>query len=346
MGKVKRADWSPKKRATAVTLRNEGYSYQQISRKIGQGVTASGVRKLCVRFAETGSIATASGKGRKRSTSKKTDRRICRLSLQNRRATARDIVKVLSESGVNVSDRTVRRRLVSGGLKARIPRKKPFLNPAQRKKRLLWAKNHVSWTLDDWKKVIWSDETRISIFGSDGVFYVRRRPGEECLPECLLPTMKHPVAVMIWGCMSWNGIGRMQVVNGTLNAARYIDEVLVPKLLPSARDMFHDEVDFIFQQDGAPCHTAKKCMNWFRDSNIELLSWPGNSPDLNPIENLWSRLKKAVAEKHPSNKQQLIEAIIQSWYHIITPENLRKLVESMPSRCKAVVAARGYPTRY
>ena len=52
--------------------------------------------------------------------------------------------------------------------------------------------------------------------------------------------------------MSWNGIGRIQVVNATLNADQYIDEVLAPKLLSSARDMFHDEVNFIFQQDGAP----------------------------------------------------------------------------------------------
>jgi len=144
--------------------------------------------------------------------------------------------------------------------------------------------------------------------------------------------MKHPVTVMIWGCMSWSGVGRIQVVNGTLNATRYIHEVLEPKLIPSVRDIFGDAVDFIFQQDGAPCHTARLCVKWFQENNIELLSWPGNSPDLNPIENLWSRLKKAVASKHPSNKQELIESIINSWYHIISPENLKSLVESMPAR--------------
>lgn len=231
-------------------------------------------------------------------------------------------------------------------MKARIPRKKPFLNVQQRKKRLEWAKEHASWTMDQWKKVIWSDETRISIFGSDGLFYVRRRPGEECLPECLRPTMKHPVCIMIWGCMSWHGIGRIQVINGMLNAVRYVQEVLEPKLLPSVHDIYGDSAEFIFQQDGAPCHTARHCLKWFKDKNIELLDWPGNSPDLNPIENLWSRLKKAVATQHPSNKHDLIEAVIKSWFHIITPDNLKSLVESMPYRCKAVVASKGYPTRY
>ena len=150
---VKRLDWSPKKRATAVTLRNEGYSYRQIADKIGHGVTASGIRKLCVRFKESGSIETKGGRGRKKATTSKTDRRISRLSLQNRRATSHEINKILSDTGVTMSDRTVRRRLVAAGLKARIPRKKPFLNVLQRKKRLQWAKEHVSWTPDQWKKL-------------------------------------------------------------------------------------------------------------------------------------------------------------------------------------------------
>jgi len=158
--------------------------------------------------------------------------------------------------------------------------------------------------------------------------------------------MKHPVAVMIWGCMSWSGVGCIQVVNGTLNATRYIQEVLEPKLLPSVCDTFGDGAEFIFQQDGAPCHTARQCKKWFQDNNTELLTWPGNSPDLNPIENLWSRLKKVAASKHSSNKQELIESIINSWYHIISPENLKKLVESTPACCKAVIASKGYPTRY
>jgi len=88
------------------------------------------------------------------------------------------------------------------------------------------TKEHVTWTAEDWKKVIFSDETRISIFGSDGVRYVRRRPGKGCPPECLIPTMKHPLSVMIRGCMSRKGVGRIQVLEGNINGSRYIKEVL------------------------------------------------------------------------------------------------------------------------
>jgi len=158
--------------------------------------------------------------------------------------------------------------------------------------------------------------------------------------------MKHPLSVMVWGCMSRKGVGRIQVLEGNINATRYIKEVLEPKMLPSARDLFGASNDFVFQQDGAPCHTARVCTRWFQQHNVQLLTWPGNSPDLNTIENLWLRLKRLVMRKRPGNKTSLIEAIISSWFRLITSAELEKLVDSMPRRCKTVIKAKGYPTRY
>lgn len=148
------------------------------------------------------------------------------------------------------------------------------------------------------------------------------------------------------GCMAKASVGCLQVLEGTINAEKYIKDILNSKLLQSASDIFGEGASFIFQQDGAPCHTAKKCVGWFRENKVELMDWPGNSPDLNPIENLWARLKRAVAVQRPSNKRQLTEAVINSWFHVITEADLQQLVESMPMRCKAVIKAKGYPTRY
>jgi len=346
MGKSARKDWSPKKRVTAVTLRKEGYSYRQIANKIDPTMTPSGIRKLCARFESSGYVSNQAGKGRKRSTTVQTDRRIVRMALKNRRITSNEINESLQTSGIQVTSRTVRNRLIAGGLHARIPRKKPYLNVRQRSARLQWAKQHVLWTKQDWEKVLFSDEVKISIFGSDGVRYIRRRVGEANLPECIMPTMKHPVSVMVWGCISRNHVGKLQILEGIVNADKYISKVLEPKLLSSARDIFGQDVPFIFQQDGAPCHTAKKCMAWFKCHRISLLQWPGNSPDLNPIENLWARLKRLVAKNKPSNKQELISAVIESWFHVIDNKDLAALVDSMPARCQAVIDAKGFPTRY
>ena len=111
-----------------------------------------------------------------------------------------------------MSARTIRRCLSAAGLKAHISRKKPFRNAIQRKKRVLWCKEHANWTEVHWEKVLFSDETCISLFSSDGVRYVRRRTGEAYLPEFMLATMKHPVSVMIWACMSAKGVGRMNIM--------------------------------------------------------------------------------------------------------------------------------------
>lgn len=339
--------WSPKKRATAVVLRQEGYTYDQIALRLGHGATKSGVYKICRKFQQEGNLHDHPRSGRKKVTTVQDDRMISRMVMKDRRISSVSIANALNRSGVKVSARTVRDRLFRNGLKARIPRRKPYLTVEQRKRRVEWAKRHLGWSDAQWSRVLFSDETKISIFGSDGIRYIRRKPGEQNLPACITPTMKHPVSVMLWGCMNRVGVGRIKVLEGSVNARKYITDVLESRLLQSASDIFGpDNHDFIFQQDSAPCHTAKICKDWFAEHGIEVMSWPGNSPDLNPIENLWSRLKRLVARNRPSNRTQLIEAIINSWHHIITEEDLQALVNSMHRRCAAVIKSRGYPTKY
>ena len=331
-----------------MVLHKEGYSFRQIAEKIGGGATCSGVFKVCKKFGETGTLKDRKRSGRRRISSEREDRTLVRLATADRHKNAKCLSRKWS---VRASKCTILRRLKKAGIMARKPRRKPLLNVAQRQKRLQWAKEHVHWSIDKWRTVIWSDETKINLFGNDAkAHHVWRRNGEAYSPSCMLPTVKHSVSIMVWGCMCASGVGRMCILNGTVNGAKYLNEVLEKRLIPSIRDLSPSLPDgtrsFIFQQDNAPCHTSKLCTKWFIVHSIKVLDWPGNSPDLNPIEHLWRRLKTLVEDKKPSNKTELIEATIESWHHVIRPEELQSLVFSMPRRCRAVVAARGYPTKY
>ena len=164
--------------------------------------------------------------------------------------------------------------------------------------------------------------------------------------------MKHPISVMIWGCMAATGVGRLHVCQGTINGPKYL-EILNVKMLSSACALFDPNItnprvvpDFVFQQDNAPCHVAKVVTTWFNQNHVTVLDWPGNSPDLNPIENLLRRLKVLVGKSKPRNRAKLIESILHAWNHMIAPQELENLAYSMPRICAAVIKSKGYPSKY
>ncbi|GFV23638.1 uncharacterized protein TNCV_149051 [Trichonephila clavipes] len=114
---------------------------------------------------------------------------------------------------------------------------------------------HSLWTIKDWEKVIFSDESQFCISCNQSSAYVRRRTHEKFSSQCLKPTVKYPTKVMVWDCMSSYGVGRLHIVSGTVKTMDYI-EILQNKLLPTARDLLGNQT-WIFQDDNAPCQRAK-----------------------------------------------------------------------------------------
>lgn len=176
---------------------------------------------------------------------------------------------------------------------------------------------------------------------------MRRRVGEAYAKDCVVPTVKFGGgSVMIWGCMASAGTGELFICEGRMNSEKYtrmLDTVLNPsfsKIYPG-----ESREQIWFQQDNAPCHTSSVSRDFLRRTEINVLDWPAQSPDLNPIEHLWSVLKTNVAKHKTTSKAQLIEQIKKEWQNIDSTI-CKNLVDSMPKRVKAVIKAKGFCTKY
>ena len=190
-----------------------------------------GVSKRSVQRIKKTGVITANRVGRcgpKRKTSMATDRRICRLAASNPNLTLSQHATILSNVGVTTSRCTIHRRLTDKGFRSVVPLRKPRLTAKMRKDRLQWAKQHSTWTSEDWRRVCFSDESSFQCQDAGGR-RVWQRPGT---PKPTTPTVKFPTKVMVWSVMSYHGTGRLHVIEGTMNAIRSDIDVLDRRLLP------------------------------------------------------------------------------------------------------------------
>jgi hypothetical protein len=191
--------------------------------------------------------------------------------------------------------------------------------------------------------------------------------GEELLPECLAPKLKGKrVSIMVWACFTGGDVSQLVVFEkGGIGTDEYI-MTLEASLLPFIEQLHPgvnngdtitviNENGYLFMQDGAPCHTSKKASHYLKQKRIPLMVWPANSPDLNPIENLWRDFNTRFHKYFTDTKSQL--SLSQSARERYS-EGLKKvwaeqgsklatrLVESMPRQVQAVLATKGGHTKY
>jgi transposase len=164
--------------------------------------------------------------------------------------------------------------------------------------------------------------------------------------ECLIPTVKSgQQGVMVWGCFAKHNLGPLVKLEGRVTAAVY-KKVLKNNLIPFLEGLDNQD-NYFFQEDNAPIHKANIIKRWKVKHKVNSIPWPAQSPDLNPIENLWDELERQVRAHTslPKNREDLWEILQEEWSNLDV-NKYQNLVDSMPCRVAAVIKSKGHPTKY
>ena len=298
--------------------------------------------------------------GRPRKTSATADRWLIRTALTETKLPFKELKSI---ANIPVSERTIRRRLKEAGIRKWRALNRPLLTEEHAKKRLKWAKDVRHWTTEvEWPKVIWSDESAIQKDSDTRTVWVWRHQckAEKYAPKNVVGKKRDgDLSQMVWGCFVGNKLGPIVFIDGTIRKEEYI-AILEQNLLEYIDVLTADGLrDIVFQQDNARPHTAKLTQEWLKEAAREhgfiIMEWPPNSPDMNPIENLWAHLKLELHRRYPDTKylsgspavirRILKRRLLEVWWDI-GEEVLTGLVKSMPHRVRALLKAKGWYTEY
>jgi hypothetical protein len=249
-------------------------------------------------------------------------------------------LKTLVPELAALSDRTVPHALQKDlKMRSRVAALKPMLTSQMKKKRMRFCKKYKDWTAAEWEKVMFSDESTFRVIRATRSL-VRSPSSSNCFDSrYTVKTVKHPTSVMVWGCFSGAG-GRGGLFflpkNTTMNGATY-QKVLEDHLIPFMS--IHRAMHFL--HDGAPCHASKRIKEYLADKPFTIIDWPGNSLDLNPIENCWNDMKEKLKSKDTGSIEKLTREIKILFTTDLSKAYLKSLSDSMPIRIRQVLAVKG-----
>jgi len=249
----------------------------------------------------------------------------------NPRLSTRTLATKLLNNGTEVSHMTISRHLINLNYKNALPLKTPMLTTTHKKIRVDWAIKHLN---DNWKNTLFSDETAFQLFRNTITQWYK---GER--PVRRMP--KDRTKIFAWEGFCIKGKTSLFCFKEIMNANFYINILQdhkqeINKLLGN---------NWRFQQDNDPKHTSRIAKAFLNENFPEVIDWPSNSPDLNPIENLWAIIKRNVEMRMPKNILELEQYMIEEWNKI--PNNiLNNYIGSMKRRCEMIIEKNGERINY
>ncbi|UYV68119.1 hypothetical protein LAZ67_5003107 [Cordylochernes scorpioides] len=287
------------------------------------------------------------GQGRPKVTTLNQDRYLSLLVRRNRRMTASQLRSDLNAAtGVLVSTDTIRRRLHRKGLYARRPIFCVPLTPPQKRTRKHWCRQHVAWNPDEWRRVMFTDESRFSLNSDSRRVFVWREVGIRNNPRNMVERDPYrSQGFMVWAGILLGGRTELHIFRqGTPTGQRYRDEILAAYVMPQALEMGEN---FLLMDDNARSHRAGVVDTFIQNHAIARMNCPARSPDLNPIEHVWDNLGRRISslQPPPRNTHELETALTQEWA-LIPQELINSLILSMGHRCRACQSVKSDHTPY
>jgi hypothetical protein len=265
---------------------------------------------------------------------------------------------IRERTGLNLSSTTFLSILQDSGYGHWRAKKRPKLTKEHAKLRLEWAKNHKDWTFTEWSKVIWSDESSIELGKGQQqpwVFHLNQL-GEKWKKEYIKPYTKGKgLCIMIWAAIWGSAHSEITFLERDFESKKqgYSAKSYLEVLEANLFSIWEPGLEFM--QDNAPIHSARQIQQWFKDNGIPLMKWPPFSPDLNPIEHAWAKLKELIYKLDPElaairgNNEEVratFMRLIEKAWEELGQDYFDGLIRSMDSRVNAVLLAKGWYTKY
>ncbi len=245
-----------------------------------------------------------------------------------------------------VSKSTIKRRLYSDGYKSYKEKKAHLLSKKNLKARKKYFQTHKGKTYDEFENFIFSDESSFRILNVKGCgsYYKKANIGSKI--KSVIRTKKFGGGgIMIWGFITSKGDFRICKCPSKMNSNSYLrimEEYALPEIIKCGLKLS----DIIFMQDNATCHKSKASQNWFKANNIRLLDWPPQSPDLNPIENVWDLLdRRARVRQNEIITNDDLWKVLQEVLKV-DKKYIIKLYQSIPRRINAMKDSKYDITKY
>ena len=213
----------------------------------------------------------------------------------------------LEELSVNVARSVIKKHAYATCIKNKLT----CVTPINHHRRLAWVKAVSPWSGGDWEDVVFSDEFHFKLDNNDSGRMTPWRKRSERNDPCLFQqVMVNGPSVVVWGCIKAAGFGKLAVVNGTINAAKYCT-ILDENLLPSIEKCFDDKnAPFIFQHNNASPHVARYIMIYTKLRNIQRIRWSAQS------ESVWGHMKPILSKNLPRSKAEIIKNIFEIFENV------------------------------